>query len=316
MNYKLSRYSITTQNKELLEQISGQKIFTKNTFDLNQKAINSVLDQGKQNALVYLERNQLGQKLSIFEENNIFKAVVDLQQKLSLNKKPRRIECYDISHISGKFVYGSMVVFIDGLPVKKYYRLFKCPDKNDDFANHREVLTRRLNRALNLNPDKIDKTWQLPDLIIVDGGKGQLSSDIRILDEFKIKFNEQNTAFDVEICSLAKKEEEVFLPYLSESVRVTGNTRFLIQRIRDEAHRFAITNNRNARLKTASKSQLDEIAGIGPKTKQKLLSIFGSVSSIIDQLYKNPEIIDEAVGVKASEKLKKALIGGASQVQN
>lgn len=306
--YKLKRYSISTENKNLLEELSGQKIYTKNTFELNQKAINSVLEQGKQNALVYLERNQLGQKLSIFEENNIFKAVVDLQQKLDLKKRPRRIECYDISHISGKFVYGSMVVFIDGLPTKKYYRLFKCPERNDDFANHKEVLSRRLKRALELNLEKPNKAWQLPDLIIVDGGKGQLSSDMSVLDEFRSQFVERNLPFEVEICGLAKKEEEVFLPYLSESVRVSGSTRFLIQRIRDEAHRFAITNNRNARLKTASKSKLDDINGIGPKTKQKLLSIFGSVSSIVDQLYKNPEIMYEAVGAKVTEKLKQELI--------
>jgi len=301
--YNLKRYQISTENKTFLEELSGQKIYTKNTFDLNQKPINSVLEQAKQNALIYLERNQLGQKLSIFEENNIFKAIVDLQEKLHLKNRPRRIECYDISHISGKFVYGSMVVFIDGLPMKKYYRLFKCPDKNDDFANHREVLSRRLQRALDMDLTT-DKAWQLPDLIIVDGGKGQLSSDLDILDIFRGSFQTKNLEFKTEICSLAKKEEEVFLPYLSESVRVTGNTRFLVQRIRDEAHRFAITNNRNARLKTASKSKLDEVSGIGPKTKQKLLSIFGSVSGIVDQLFKNPEMLYEAVGQKVTEKLK------------
>jgi len=307
--YKLKRFAVSTENKIVLEELSGEKIFTKNTFKLNQKSIDSLLQQAKQNALIYLERNQLGQKLSIFEENNIFKAVVDLQQKLNLKKRPRRIECYDISHISGKFVYGSMVVFIDGLPVKKYYRLFKCPDRNDDFANHKEVLTRRINRALNnFNTDKKDKAWNLPDLIIVDGGKGQLSSDYVVLEEFKSQFAQQNLPFEVEICSLAKKEEEIFLPQVSESILVGGNTKFLIQRIRDEAHRFAITNNQNARLKTASKSRLDNISGIGPKTKQKLLTLFGSVAGITDQLYKNPEMMYEAVGTKITEKLKQELI--------
>lgn len=303
--YNLKRYAISSLDKNILEEISGQKIYIKNTFNLNQKAIEEVLQQAKQNSLVYLERNQLGQKLSIFEENNIFRAVLDLQHKLSLGKKLRRIECYDISHISGKFVYGSMVVFIDGLPLKKYYRLFKCPDKNDDFANHREVLTRRLHRSL----DDTNKAWNLPDLIIVDGGKGQLSSDIVVLDQFREIFNEKKLKFEVEICSLAKKEEELFLPNKSESIKVSGSTRFLIQRIRDEAHRFAITNNRNARLKTASKSKLDAVPGIGIKTKQKLLTIFGSVDGLVTSLFQNPEIVYEAVGERTTENLKKYLIG-------
>jgi excinuclease ABC subunit C len=323
----IKKIQITSQEKELLEKLSGTQIHLRNTFGDNQEAINSLLDQGKQNAFIYLERNKLGQRLSIFEENNLFAAVVDLQKKLGLKNLPRHMECYDISHISGKFVYGSMVTFYDGRPAKKMYKLFKTKEQNNDFENHKEVLRRRFQRALdwelekrvkqeylaeqqeyleaNLNPKNDENPWKLADLIIVDGGKGQLSSDLVILEEYRQIFRDNNLPFEVEICALAKREEEIFLPYNPEPVIVEGKTRFLVQRIRDEAHRFAITNNRNARLRTAKKSQLEEISGIGQVTKEKLLKTFGSVENIIDNLYKNQEIVYELVGQSIVEKLKK-----------
>ena len=310
----LKKINLSGEEKDLLEKLTDTKIYLKNTFGPNQDAVTGLLEQGKNNAFVYLQRNRLGQQLSIFEENNLFAAVVDLQKKLGLKDIPRHIECYDISHLSGKFVYGSMITFIDGRPAKKYYKLFKTAQKNDDFENHREVLRRRFQRCLDWeinhredidDSQKPKNPWKLADLIVVDGGKGQLSGDVEVFEEFRQKFLGEGLEFNVEICALAKREEEVFLPNQSESVIVTDKTRFLIQRIRDEAHRFAITNNRKARLKTAKKSKLDEIDGIGEKTKNKLLQTFESLDNLVYNLEKNQELVYELVGKKITEKLKK-----------
>lgn len=285
-----------------------------------QKQIGELLIQGQQNALIYLDRRRSEQRLSLLDENNLFICLKELQDRLGLPRLPRRIECYDISHLSGTFVYGSMVVLIDGRPAKKFYRLFKTKNqKNDDFANHREVLTRRLTRYfdaqkllensnlildnLSLNDLKTNNqisaanSWVLPDLLIIDGGKGQLSSDYSVLQQFNL----QDT---VPICSIAKRIEEIFLPDRSEPEIFTGQTLFMLQRVRDEAHRFAITANREARLKTATKSELDDIVGIGPKTRQKLLQTFGSVKNIVKTMDDNQMLLYEAVGPKIVEKLK------------
>jgi excinuclease ABC subunit C len=302
MNMKstLKKIQIQQEDKKILEVLSGQKIYTRNSFMANQSEISDLMEQAQQNTVIYLERNKLGQTLSIFEENTLFTAVVDLQHKLGLSQVPRRIECYDISHLSGKFVYGSMVTFLDGRPAKKFYKLFKTKEQNNDFENHKEVMKRRLLRGLEWEKgDHTDKhDWKLPDLIIVDGGKGQLSGDFEVLVELGLESK-------VAMCALAKREEEVFVPHNSEPILVEGQTRFLVQRIRDEAHRFAITSNRNARLKTAHKSKLDTIPGIGQVTKQKLLSVFGSVENIINTLYSSPEMVYELVGPNITEKLKK-----------
>ncbi len=306
----LKRVNLNAENKEVLKKLANAEIYLRNNFGQNQDAISVLLDQGKQNAFIYLQRNRLGQKLSIFEENNLFTAVVDLGKKIGITNTPRRIECYDISHLSGKFVYGSMVTFIDGKPAKKFYKLFKTKEQNNDFENHQEVLRRRFQRTLDwelenkVNVKNTENPWKLADLIIVDGGKGQLSADLTILEEFRAKFLENDIEFKVDICALAKREEEIFLPYNPTPVLVENQTKFLVQRIRDEAHRFAITNNRNARLKTAKKSQLEEISGIGQITKEKLLTAFSSVDNIVDNLYKNPELVYELVGKNITQKLK------------
>lgn len=307
----LKKVIIDQYQKSVWEELISKKIYIRNSFDQNKTEIDDLLGQGQQNALVYLQRNKLGQSLNIFEENNLFVAIVELQKKLALAKIPRRIECYDISHLSGKFVYGSMVTFIDGKPAKKFYRLFKCKDQNNDFENHKKVLQRRFEKFLkelqnsNLSQNSQLEGWKLPDLIIVDGGKGQLSSDLEVIKKYKKIFLENELEFEVEICALAKKEEELFLPDQSNSIILENQTRFLIQRIRDEAHRFAITNNRNSRLKTAVKSELDNISGIGPKTKQKLLQVFGSVQNLADSLFNNTELVYEVVGKSTTKKLKK-----------
>jgi excinuclease ABC subunit C len=307
---------INKNQKSILEQIAGVKIILKNTesaFGQNTYSIDGLQKLGKQNAEVYLGRQHLGQKLNPLEENNLFASVVQLAKNLGLPKNPRRIECYDISHLSGKYVYGSMVSFVDGRAEKKLYKLFKCPDQNNDYDNHKQVLSRRFQKALD-KPD--DYQWQLPDLIIVDGGKGQLSSDYQILQNYTLENK-------VQMVSLAKKEEEIFFVEHTQKISelqkaspsqpldlgknggllVKGDVKFLVQRIRDEAHRFAITANRQARFKQATKSALDDIDGIGTVTKTKILQQFGSTKKFFETLEINPELVWEAIGQKTTQKI-------------
>jgi len=298
---KLRKVNLSVDDKEFLEKISGQKIYLKNSFTTNQAEIDKLMEQGRLNAQLYLERHRQGQILSLFEEQNLFNTLVQIQKTLRLRKIPEHIECYDISHFSGKQVYGSMVTFIDGRSIKKLYRLFKTTERNDDYANLQEVLRRRLNRWLE-NKDKEEKVrihfatstkpmqpWALPNLIIIDGGKGQLSAANQVLSEFRQTYPEIET----EICALAKKEEEVFLPNSTQSVRFSGQPKFLLQRIRDEAHRFGITNQRKATIKKSTQSSLDKIPGIGEVTRRKLLSTFGSVENIVENFYVNPQFLEE-----------------------
>lgn len=166
-----------------------------------------------------------------------------LQERLKLNNFPNRIECYDISHIQGTNTVASMVVFYNGLSKKTAYKKFKLKTtegKPDDFLSMKEVLTRRLSRLG-------EKNWEKPDLIIIDGGKGQLSSVMEVVNEMGVE--------GIDFVSLAKREEEVFLPNQSKSVRIPidSNAMFLIQRIRDEAHRFAITYHRELRSRVLKK---------------------------------------------------------------
>ena len=304
----VKRVLLSGDETQFISELIEGSVKQKNTVKENKAKIGELMEQGKQNAVIYLERNRLGQRLSIFEENNLFKTVVDIKESLSLEKIPRRMECYDISHLGGKFVYGSMVTFVDGRPAKKFYKLFKTTERNDDFANHAEVLRRRFERCLKWlvehEGDNAKNPWKLPDLIVVDGGKGQLSADEVIVEEYKMRFGEENLPFDVELCALAKREEEVFRPNVPGSVILEGDQMFLIQRIRDEAHRFAITNNRKARLRQIQKSELDEIPGVGPKTKQRLLQTFGSVQAVGQALFTNQELVYELVGENVTKKLK------------
>lgn len=166
-----------------------------------------------------------------------------LQERLKLKNFPNRIECYDISHIQGTNTVASMVVFYNGLSKKTAYKKFKLKTtegKPDDFLSMKEVLSRRLSRLG-------EKNWEKPDLIIIDGGKGQLSSVMEVVEEMGIT--------GIDFVSLAKREEEVFLPHQSKSIRIpmNSNAMFLIQRIRDEAHRFAITYHRSLRSKALKK---------------------------------------------------------------
>ncbi len=217
-------------------------------------------------------------------------ALAELREYLHLPQDPVRIECYDISTLQGAHTVASMVVFAKGAPKKSDYRRFKIKSvvgKPDDFASMAETLRRRFSRmkadqAGELVPESpghaVEKqsSWRiLPNLIIIDGGKGQLSAALKILDEFDLQ--------DViPIVGLAKREEEIFVPHQSEPIMLPRRSQalYLVQRIRDEAHRFAITYNRNLRRKAGVASQLDSVPGVGPKRRKILLKKFGSVKNI------------------------------------
>ena len=195
----------------------------------------------------------------------------------------RRMECYDISNTQGTDSVASMVVFIDGKPAKKEYRRFriKTVEGANDFASMEEVLTRRLTEGFHAD-DREHGFGAMPDLIVVDGGKGQLSSAVGVLESLGLE--------DLPIIGLAKREEEVFLPGESQPLVLprTSPALQLLTAIRDEAHRFAITYHRNLRQARTISSELDRIPGVGPKRKKILLEAFESVDAIrrasIDQL--------------------------------
>ena len=203
-------------------------------------------------------------------EQSVPHAVQALQRDLRLKRLPRIIECFDNSHLQGTELVSSMVCFEDGKPKKSEYRKFKnqTVNKNDDFAAMSEAVERRYSRLIN-------EKQRLPDLIVIDGGKGQLSSAVSVLKELGILDK-------VAIVGLAKRLEEVFFPGNSEAVLLprTSSSLRLIQQLRDEAHRFAITYHRQLRSKRTFKTELTEIPGIGAKTAQKLLIDMGSVEAI------------------------------------
>ena len=205
-------------------------------------------------------------------------ALNELQLELGLEDLPKRIECFDISHIQGSNVVASMSVFENGIPKKSDYRRFKISqDKNDDFEAMREVINRRFNRLIEGNKTiskKLESFSKRPDLVLIDGGKGQLSSALQSLNNLGIS--------GLPIAGIAKKEEELFLPYTEEGIILDKSSQglYLIQRIRDEAHRFAVTYHRNIRQKKSNKSKLDQIEGIGVEKRKALLKKFKSIENI------------------------------------
>jgi excinuclease ABC subunit C len=199
-------------------------------------------------------------------------ALKELQDALALEGPPKRIECYDVSHVQGTSVVASMVVFEDGRPAKSQYRRFRARigDRNDDFANMRETLKRRFARSSQAD-EMTGSAWALPDLVILDGGKGQLGAGLDALADAG--------RLQIPIVALAKEREELFLPSRSDPVLLprTSQGLYLVQRVRDEAHRFAVTYHQKVRSKRAVRSALDDVAGVGPAKKRALLRKFGSV---------------------------------------
>lgn len=270
------------------------------------------------------------------DETKQMSAVAELQEALGLQNPPLRMECYDISNTQGTNSVGSMVVFERGAAKKSDYRKFKIKtvEGANDFASLQEVLRRRFKRLVQAseqwavesgqpsavgsqNPGKAessekrkgtkgnlpgkDESWkQMPDLVIIDGGKGQLSAANDVLKELGIE--------GVNLISLAKQEEEVFVPHKPEPLRLpkTSEALKLLQRIRDEAHRFGITYHRKLRAKTGLASQLDSIPGIGPRRRRALLARFGSLDKIreasVDEL-----LTVEGMTRSAAQRLKEQL---------
>jgi excinuclease ABC subunit C len=211
-------------------------------------------------------------------------ALAEIQQYLALSGPPNRIECYDISNTQGTAITASMVVFEQGTPKKAHYRRFNIRSVTgpDDFASMEEVLRRRFNRWVAAKEkakepgSKTDISFAtLPDLLIVDGGKGQLNRAIKVLEQFDLQDR-------VPLAGLAKREEELFVPEKRKSILLPRKSEglYLVQRIRDEAHRFAITAHRKRRTKLGIASQLDAIPGIGPRRRVALLQHFGSMDAI------------------------------------
>jgi excinuclease ABC subunit C len=227
-------------------------------------------------------------------EQAIPRAVQSLQRDLRMDKPPRRIECFDNSHIQGSELVSSMVVFVDGKAKKSEYRKFKIKtvDKNDDFAAMRETVLRRYTRV----KEEL-KESEYPDLVIVDGGKGQLSSAVEILKSLDL-FGK------IPIIGLAKRLEEVYFPGQSEPLSLprTSSSLKLIQQLRDEAHRFAITFHRSLRDKRTLKTSLTDIEGVGDKTAQKLLIAFGSADNVYEA---SIDELTEHVNFKVASAIKK-----------
>lgn len=230
--------------------------------------LKKLIIQAENNALEFLRKNIDSIK---HKELTTTMACRGLQKVLNLKTYPQRIECYDISHISGTNKVASMVVFTNGESDKKMYRKFKIKtvEGNNDFASLTETLKRRID---NLNSDDLSFSSH-PDLIIIDGGKGQLSSVLKI-----IKSSETN----IDVISLAKKQEEVFTEDSKEPIilKRTAQELKLLQRIRDEAHRFAVTFHKSLRDKKMTSSKLDNIAGLGKQKRNALIAKFKTVSAI------------------------------------
>jgi len=230
-----------------------------------------------------------------------------LAEALDLETPPQRIECYDISNIQGDAAVGAMVVFEDGRPRNDHYRHFKIkfiPGPND-FAMLQEVLRRRLERLESAQrreeADAVgDRSFTTrPDLILIDGGKGQLSAALEVLESAGYA--------DIPTFALAKEREEIFAPGRAEPIVQEKNSpgMFLVQRIRDEAHRFAITHHRKVRTRKALTSPLDSVEGIGPARKRALLRHFGSVQAIRDAAVE--EIAALGVPKRLAQRLKETL---------
>jgi len=289
-----------TEDSELISHIIESRVHKKVVIIVPQKnKPKELVTLGKTNAEEYLKQ-WLNSQAGHLDKINT--ALTELKKALGLEKIPERIECYDISNIQGTNAVGSMVVFKNGIPAKSEYRKFKIKSKStpDDFAMMKEMLERRMTRIenksqitnapsrlrlaeadkLQINPNSqisiVKTNWTKPDLIVIDGGKGQLNAAIEALQATSYKLPA------IPLIGLAKRIEEIFLPENPNPIILPHDNPGLqmLQRLRDEAHRFGITFHRDLRSKQAVKSALDDIPGIGPKTKKLLKQKFGTVANI------------------------------------
>ena len=252
--------------KQYIEQKYNRKVTITQPVTNTEKM--KLLKMAEQNACLHLEKNVENTKKKI---NTSIGAVKQLQKELGLSREPKRIECFDISHTYGEYTVASMSVVINGEKAKSHYRKFKIKNVDfiDDFASMKEVLTRRMTE---LKGDDISFS-SMPDLIIIDGGKGQLGVAVDVVQQFGYKND---------IISLAERLEEVFVPHQSTSIYLPRGSYSLrlLQLARDEAHRFAITYNRQLRSKGMYKGGLQAIKGVGPTIRKILLSKFKTLENI------------------------------------
>ena len=263
----------TSEIEVFLNDKAGKKVaITKPKID---SVKFKLLEMAEKNAVLHIEKNLDKNTKHI---NASIGAMRQLQKDLNLRYEPKRIECYDISHTHGTFTVASMVVVQNGEKAPKMYRKFKIEtvDFIDDFASMREVLTRRMEK---LSSDDVSFSM-MPDLIIIDGGKGQLGYAVEVMEKYGYKRD---------LISLAKREEEVFKPHESKPyiLKKGSFSLRLIQLARDEAHRFAITFNRQLRAKGMYRGGLESIEGVGPVTRRALLSKFRTIENI-----KNAELFE------------------------
>jgi excinuclease ABC subunit C len=234
-----------------------------------------LIDMAMENARQGLDQLKIKEMAAARSLDN---ALSELQEELRLPGLPKRMEAYDISNIQGSSAVGSMVVFDNGHPNRSHYRRFriKTVEGANDYAMLQEVLLRRFHRAARRDEEAENDTWQIkPDLVLIDGGKGQLNSALEIF---------KGSPEEIPFISLAKENEEIFLPRRKDPVVLPRSSPGLqlLQRLRDEAHRFAVSYHTNVRTKKAFKSVLDSVPGIGPRRKSALLRRFGSVQGIRD----------------------------------
>jgi excinuclease ABC subunit C len=233
-----------------------------------------LMDLATRNAAETLAREQARW---LADEGRTLAALEELAAALELPGPPLRIECYDISTFQGRESTGSMVVFEEGRPRSGEYRRFRIRTVTgpDDFASHQEMLRRRFRRAQEGEEGNEEvRRWKMPDLVIVDGGRGQVSAAAEVLDELGLH--------DLPLAGLAKEREELFLRDRPEPILLGTRSQalYLVQRIRDEAHRFAITHHRALRTKATVRSVFDDLPGVGPKRRRALLRVFGSAKRV------------------------------------
>ena len=279
--------------KELLEKYFLEKHGKRVQIILAKQGVKKqLLDMAEKNADEYLSKSVN----KIKHKNDMTKnACARLRELLGLKKYPRRMECYDISNISGVDKVGSMVVFIDGEADKNSYRRFKIKtvEGANDYASHQEMMRRRLAKLGTEEEERFPK----PDLIVIDGGKGQLSAVKEVFDEAGIT--------DIELIALAERDEEVFTLFSNESVRLDKRDYALktLQRLRDEAHRFAITYFRSLHSKRNLASVLEEIDGVGKKKRMALMEKFGTIDKIMSAT--EVELCTaEGIGLELAKKIK------------
>lgn len=282
----------------------------------------TVPQRGNKRGLIKMAQENAGEAMRVmkaqWEADSVKQeqALGQLQTALKLPRIPNRIECYDISTTQGTAIVASRVVFVQGVPKKSEYRKFNIRSVqhagSDDYQSMREALTRRFSRYMTTteNPTPVapgkpdrDETWRLlPDLLLIDGGKGQLGIAVEVLAEFDLLGR-------VPVASLAKRQEELFMPDHANSVLLPRDSQalYLVQRVRDEAHRFAITSHRKRRNKIGMASRLETVPGIGPQKRKALLKAFDNSIDAIRQASVEELVAVQGINAQLAETIKEML---------